>query len=85
MRKTPFVNKEYYHIFNRGVDKERFFLMAMILIGFYKVWTSLILSRQSEAYMKILLTKNDLDIQCPSQGTERKRQISKFCLLLYKS
>ena len=59
--------------------------MAMILIGFYKVWTSLILSRQSEAYMKILFNKNDLDIQCPSQGTERKRQISKFCLLLYKS
>ena len=26
MRKTPFVNKEYYHIFNRGVDKRKVFL-----------------------------------------------------------
>src|SRR3989338_7904586 len=26
MRKAPFVNKEYYHIFNRGVDKRKVFL-----------------------------------------------------------
>ena len=26
MRKKPFVNKEYYHIFNRGVDKRKVFL-----------------------------------------------------------
>ena len=26
MRKTPFVNKEYYHIFNRCVDKRKVFL-----------------------------------------------------------
>ena len=26
MRKTPFVNKEYYHVFNRGVDKRKVFL-----------------------------------------------------------
>lgn len=26
MRKKPFVNKEYYHIFNRGVDKRKVFI-----------------------------------------------------------
>ena len=26
MRKTPFVKKEFYHIFNRGVDKRKIFL-----------------------------------------------------------
>ena len=26
MRKTKFVNKEYYHVFNRGVDKRKVFL-----------------------------------------------------------
>lgn len=47
-RLTPFAEGEYYHIYNRGVDKRKIFFSA----GDWKHFQFLLFIRNSEKYMK---------------------------------
>ena len=76
MRKTPFVNKEYYHIFNRGVDKRKVFLDGDDLDRFLQSMDEFnsvtpIGSIYENSFNK---KRIKLDIQCPSLRAGRKRK-----------
>ena len=67
MRKTPFVNKEYYHIFNRGVDKRKVFLDGDDLDRFLQSMDEFNSVAPIGSIYENSFNENDLDIQCPSQ------------------
>lgn len=71
MRKEIFANNEYYHIFNRGVDKRKIFLHNGHYIRFLKTIYNLLTS--GKAQLKIAYNQ--------SLAFEKKLSFTAYCLM----
>ena len=87
MRKVPFANEEYYHIYNRGVDKRKIFLEEKDYFRFLKgmkefnraepIGSLMVKQKRDKRERQVLDTCSR---RCPTPVVESLAEIIAYCL-----
>ena len=87
MRKVPFANEEYYHIYNRGVDKRKIFLEEKDYFRFLKgmkefnraepIGSLMVKQKRDKQERQVLDTCSR---RCPTPVVESLAEIIAYCL-----